>query len=192
MDAAIRVKEENIHTEKLYTREDIMALPEGRRAEIINGQWYDMATPGARHQEIVSILTRKIGNYIEENGGDCKIFPAPFAVFLNENAHNWLEPDITVICDKDKIQEDGCHGAPDLVVEVTSPSTFKKDISKKLFLYRTAGVKEYWIVNPDTSSTLKYAFDDNIEKIDGDQIPFHGELTSYLYPGFSICLANYL
>ena len=134
MDAAALLTEESLPEKKLYTHDDILALPEGRRAELIGGQWYDMATPNTRHQEIVMVLSGELREYFKKKGGDCKVFPAPFAVFLTESIHNWLEPDISVICDKDKIKEDGCHGAPDLVVEVTSPSTLQRDISKKLFM----------------------------------------------------------
>ena len=192
MDAARIIREDHASEKRLYTWDDVRALPEGKRAELIAGQWFDMATPNTRHQEIVSILTHRLWSFIEEKGGDCKVFPAPFAVFLTENVHNWLEPDISVICDKDKIKEDGCHGAPDLVVEVTSPSTQKRDLGKKLFLYRTEGVKEYWIVNPDASMITNYAFSDEIEEIEGEQIRFEDELVSHLYPDFSIRLSEYL
>ena len=192
MDAARILMEENAPEKKLYAWDDIIALPDGRRAELINGQWFEMATPNARHQEIVMIVAGELREHIKKKGGDCKIFPAPFAVFLTENIHNWLEPDISVVCDRDKIKEDGCHGAPDLVVEVTSPSTLKRDISKKLFMYRTEGVREYWIINPDTGTITLYAFDADDEKTDGDQITFGDELKSRIYPDFSIRLADYL
>ena len=119
-----------------FTVDDIMALPEGERAELINGVLYDMATPTTEHQGIVNAIVTEITNYIRKNGGKCKVFPAPFAVFLNDDDRNYLEPDVTVVCDPEKLDEAGCHGAPDLVVEVTSPSTKKRDYGIKLFKYR--------------------------------------------------------
>lgn len=131
-----------------YTIEDIYALPEGQRAELIDGQIYDMAPPNTMHQRIVMNLSRKIANHIEAHNGSCEVFPAPFAVFLNKDSKNYVEPDISVICDKDKLDDRGCNGAPDWIIEVTSPSDPQRDYGIKLFKYRTAGVREYWIVNP--------------------------------------------
>lgn len=89
----------------------------------------------------------------------CKVFPAPFAVFLNEDDLNYVEPDISVICDKDKLDERGCNGAPDWIIEVTSPSNPQNDYGIKLFKYRTAGVREYWIVNPQKKTVTVYDFE---------------------------------
>ena len=192
MDAARDLFYEERITKKEYTHEDILSLPEGRRAEIIDGVWYDMATPNYRHQKILAALERKLWEYIEKKGGECEVLFAPFALFLTESKRNWLEPDIMVVCDRDKIKDDGCHGAPDLVIEITSPSTVKKDMGVKLFKYRTEGVGEYWIVNPDKELTTVYNFDENIDKIGGELIGFDEELVSSLYTDFSICLKEYL
>ena len=105
--------------EKLYTIDDIYALPDGERAELIDGALYMMSPPGTTHQRIVSFLNRTIGNYIQEQNGDCEVFPAPFAVFLNNDEHTYVEPDISVICDKSKLDEKGCNGAPDWVIAVS-------------------------------------------------------------------------
>ena len=134
--------------ERIYTVRDIYALPDGKRAELIDGQIYMMAPPSARHQDIVFSLSRKIADYIDKKRGDCKIYLAPYAVFLTGDDRNYVEPDISVICDKNKLDEHGCVGAPDWVIEVASPSTEQMDYGVKLFKYRSAGVKEYWIVNP--------------------------------------------
>lgn len=154
-----------------YTIDDIYALPEGQRAELIDGQLYNMAPPNTRHQMLVSGLTITIGNYIRSKAGNCKIFPAPFAVFLNKDDRNYVEPDISVICDRDKLNDKGCNGAPDWIIEIVSPSTERVDYGIKLFKYRSAGVREYWIVNPRTSivnvfdlenekESCQYSFDD--------------------------------
>lgn len=133
---------------KLYTIRDIYALPDGKRAELIDGQIFMMTPPSARHQDIVFAISRRIADYIDAQKGDCKIYLAPYAVFLNADDRNYVEPDISVICDRSKLDDRGCIGAPDWVIEVASPSTERMDYGIKLFRYRSAGVREYWIVNP--------------------------------------------
>lgn len=156
-----------------YTVDDIYALPERHRAELIDGQIYDMALPNAKHQDIIFSLSRKIADYIDTNRGMCKIYLAPYAVFLNGDNKNYVEPDISVICDKNKLNENGCSGAPDWIIEVVSPSTERMDYGIKLFKYRSAGVREYWIINPrirtvsvydfeQNEQTRQYSFDDDI------------------------------
>lgn len=177
---------------KEYTIEDIYALPDGKRAEIINGQWYDMAPPNFHHQELVMILSQKLYQYVKEKGGKCKVLPAPFAVFLNKDSKNYVEPDISVICDPEKISERGCEGAPDLVIEIVSPASQKMDYGIKLFKYRTAGVREYWIVDARTKTVTQFFFSDDEETADGSQHSFDDELHSHIYPEFTICLSNEL
>ena len=143
----------------VYTVEDIYALPEVQRAELIDGQIYDMAPPNRTHQRIVSQLTKIIGQYIDRKQGSCEVYPAPFAVFLNKDSKNYVEPDISVICDKEKLDDRGCNGAPDWIIEVTSPSDPQRDYGIKLFKYRTAGVREYWIVNPQKHTVMVYDFE---------------------------------
>ena len=162
--------------EKIYTIEDIYALPEGKRAELIDGQIYSMAPPNTIHQRILMNLAGDIREHIKKRGGSCEVFPAPFAVFLNKDDRNYVEPDISVICDKDKINDKGCAGAPDWIIEVTSPSSTRMDYAIKLFKYRTAGVREYWIVNPMKKAIQTYIFegeeDSNLFSFD-DEIPVH-------------------
>lgn len=159
--------------EKTYTINDIYALPDGQRAELIDGKIYNMAPPRRIHQELVSQFTKVIGQYIDAHSGQCKVYPAPFAVFLNADDKNYVEPDISVICDMDKLDDYGCNGAPDWVIEVISPSTQYMDYGIKLFKYRSAGVREYWIINPKTNTvnifdfehdtqSCQYGFDENI------------------------------
>ena len=177
-----------------YTVDDIMNLPEGERAELIDGVWYDMAAPLREHQEIVSVINTELSNHIRKKGGSCRVYPAPFAVFLNQDNRNYLEPDVTVVCDPGKLDKYGCKGAPDLVVEVTSPTTKDRDYAIKLFKYRDAGVKEYWIINPDSKTINTYSFSDEAEERveKADQISFDEELTSSLYPDFSLTLSELL
>ena len=145
--------------ERTYTIDDIYALPDGQRAELIDGQMYMMAPPTTNHQRLVAKLSHQILSHIDAKGGNCEVFPAPFAVFLNEDDQNYVEPDISVICDKDKLNDKGCNGAPDWVIEIISPSTSHMDYGIKLFKYRTAGVREYWIVNPSMHTVNVYDFE---------------------------------
>lgn len=147
--------------EHAHTIEDIYALPEGQRAELIDGQIYMMAPPSRTHQRIILELSTIINNYIKSNNGSCEVDIAPFAVFLNEDDKNYVEPDISVICDKNKLTDRGCEGAPDWIIEIVSPGSRRMDYMKKLFKYRTAGVREYWIVDPKEKAVTVYDFDND-------------------------------
>lgn len=144
-------------TKKNYTIADIEALPEDVRAELINGELFMLATPATVHQELLIELSTYIHQLIKQRQGNCRVYPAPFAVYLHNDDKTYLEPDISVICDRDKIDKKGCHGAPDWVIEIASPSTSKRDIGIKLQEYRKAGVREYWIVDPDTKTVTVHA-----------------------------------
>lgn len=93
-----------------YTSEDYWNLPEGERAELIDGKFYDMALPSRIHQKLVFTISRIIGNYIADHRGSCEVYPAPFAVNLDADDKNWAEPDISVICDPNKLTDRGCSG----------------------------------------------------------------------------------
>lgn len=144
--------------ERIHTTEDIYELPDGERAELIDGQIYYMTPPNRIHQRLVMKLSKMIDNYIDSKDGDCEVYPAPFAVFLNEDNRNYVEPDISVICDKNKLDDKGCKGSPDWVIEIVSPGSKRMDYSTKLFKYRTAGVGEYWIVDPMKDRITVYHF----------------------------------
>ncbi|MCI8560990.1 MAG: Uma2 family endonuclease [Dorea sp.] len=148
-----------VRKQETYTIEDIYALPEGERAELIDGKIYDMAPPNRRHQRISGKLHQVIANYIDSKSGECEVYSAPFAVFLNANNDIYLEPDISVICDKNKLIDDGCKGAPDWIIEIVSPTSRSMDYNKKLFKYRTAGVREYWIIDPMKQQIIVYNFE---------------------------------
>ena len=162
-----------VKREDIYTVDDIYSLPDGERAELIDGHIYYMAPPSTNHQRLVHFFDREIGNYIQSKNGDCEIFPAPFAVFLCENDMNYVEPDISVICDKDKITEKGCHGAPDWIIEIVSPASKQMDYFRKLFKYRTANVREYWVVDPMRKIITVYNFEkDSMEEYHfGENVP---------------------
>ena len=146
-------------TDNSFTEKDYYTLPDDMRAELIDGRFYDMASPNRIHQEIISFFIKKIGNYIDSEKGSCKIYPAPFAVKLFNDRRTIVEPDISVICDPDKLTDKGCSGAPDWIVEVVSPSNAVHDYVRKLNLYVKAGVREYWIVNPQKHTVMVYDFE---------------------------------
>lgn len=175
---------EALKAEATYTVEDIYALPDGQRAELIDGEIYYMAPPSWSHQKISRRLHQAIANYIDNNNGECEALAAPFAVFLNEDDTNYLEPDISVICDISKLDDRGCHGAPDWIIEIVSPSSKPRDYMAKLFKYRTAGVREYWIVDPMKQMITVYAFEkDSVEQYNfGEGVPVG------IYEGFSITI----
>lgn len=142
-----------------HTIDDIYSLPDGTRAELIDGQIYYMAPPTRKHQRIVGELFIKISNYIEKRNGSCEVDIAPFAVFLNQDNRNYVEPDISVVCDKNKLTDKGCNGAPDWIIEIVSPSSKRMDYLIKLLKYQTAGVREYWIVDQDKNRIIVYNFE---------------------------------
>lgn len=167
---------------KEYTIEDIYALPDGVRAELIDGQIYYMAPPNTNHQRILHHLDRTIGNYIQAKGGSCEVFPAPFAVFLNEDDAKYVEPDISVICNTTRLTDKGCAGAPDWVIEIVSTGSRRMDYLTKLFKYRTAGTKEYWVVDPDKNRITVY----NFESEDMAEYDFSDSVKTGIYEDLSI------
>ena len=171
--------------ENLFTTEDIYNLPEGTRAELIDGQLYYMAPPFRRHQELLLKFCQLIANYIDRKGGLCKIYPAPFAVFLNADDRTYVEPDISVICDPDKLDDRGCNGAPDWIIEIVSPSSRQMDYAIKLFKYRSAGVRLYWIVDPDKEKITAWIFMGE-ELEDMEEYSFSDSVPVSIYDDFSI------
>ena len=164
-----------IPQKQLYTEADYYNIPEDVRAELIDGQIYYQAAPSRIHQEILMELSATIRDYIKSKNGSCKVYPAPFAVKLQKNRKTIVEPDISVICDRDKLTDKGCTGAPDWIIEIISPSNPSHDYITKLNLYSDAGVREYWIINPINQSiyvyhlettqfeTTAYTFEDTIK-----------------------------
>lgn len=141
-----------------------------------------LATPSRTHQRLSGFLSRKIGNYIESKNGECEVYAAPFAVFLNSDDSNYVEPDISVVCDPSKLDEKGCHGAPDWIIEIVSPTSRQMDYYKKLFKYRTAGVREYWIIDPAKELIMEYRFESETM----EQYSFGEDISVGIYDDFSI------
>ncbi len=147
--------------ERRYTSEDYWNIPDGQRAELIDGQLYNMAPPSRIHQKLISQFTLILGQYIRDNNGSCEVYPAPFAVNLDSEDINWVEPDVSIICDREKLTDRGCTGAPDLIIEIVSPSSRRMDYGTKMALYSNSGVREYWIVDPEKGRTTIYHFEED-------------------------------
>lgn len=149
-----------------YTFTDVLTWEENDRIEIINGEAVMMAPPSRIHQKISGEIFRQIANYLE--GKTCEVYPAPFGVRLFEkdgdttdDVDTLVEPDISVVCDKSKLDKNGCKGAPDMVIEILSPSTLRHDHFVKLGLYQRAGVQEYWIVSPENRTVQVYTLNNS-------------------------------
>ena len=177
---------------KNHTVDEILALPDGERAELLDGEMFMMATPTTAHQRVIGWMFLKIQTYIDSKKGKCIVMLSPFGVFLKNDDKNYVEPDVVVICDRDKLDNKGCHGAPDWAIEVVSPSSKTMDYHRKLEAYRTAGVREYWIIDKKKESVIvydleheedpaMYRFTDKVKTgiIDGLEIDFE-ELKNYL------------
>ena len=128
--------------EKPYTVDDIEALPEGQRAELIDGDMYLLATPTRIHQRLSGQLHHAILSHIEQKEMPCDAYAAPFAVYIGgaEDNYNYVEPDISVICDETKLTDKGCVGAPDWIIEIVSPSSTQTDYIRKHFDLTPAGI----------------------------------------------------
>jgi Uma2 family endonuclease len=136
-------------------------LAPGERFEIIYGEAYAMAAPAAYHQTIQAALTADFYNFLR--GKPCRVYPAPFDVRLfyeeDESDDTVVQPDLTVVCDAAKRGPEGCRGAPDLVVEILSPSNTAIEMERKFELYRQAGVREYWVLAPEHKTLHAYRFE---------------------------------
>lgn len=151
---------------KIYTEVDYYNIPEDVRAEIIDGQIYYQAAPSRIHQTISGELHTIINNYIQSKKGSCRVYAAPFAVKLFNDRKNIVEPDISVICNPDKLTDQGCSGAPDWIIEIISPGNPEHDYILKLNLYKDAGVREYWIVDPRSEKIFVYFLEQDAFKVE--------------------------
>ncbi len=143
-----------------YTIDDYRALPDDQRVELIDGVFYDMTAPKMVHQDIVSIVHMAFYEYFRKNKRPCKVFESPCDVQISCDDKTMVQPDVIVVCDRDKIKGFGIYGAPDFVLEVLSKSTRKKDMTIKLAKYMESGVREYWIIDPDNEILLTYDLTD--------------------------------
>lgn len=151
--------------EQYYTYADLLSWEEDTRYELYDGQPVALASPSNIHQLVSGELFRQLANYL--SGKRCKVYPAPFDVRLFEkpgespgNVDTVVQPDIMVICDSNKVDRHGIHGAPDLIIEILSDSTRRTDRLIKFNLYQRAGVQEYWIVDPAARVVLVHTLED--------------------------------
>lgn len=153
-------KMENLaHEMKKYTYEDLLKIDDGNRYELIDGQLYLMSSPTTKHQEVVGTIYVQLYNYLI--GKKCKVFVSPLDVCLSgvrnpKKEYNVLEPDVMVVCDESKISDKAIEGAPDIIIEVVSPSSRKHDTFVKFNLYQYYGVKEYWIIDLEAEVIYQY------------------------------------
>ncbi len=178
---------------KKYTYADYLTWLDDKRRELING-FIKIMTPAPRriHQEISLNITKKVVNYLDNK--PCKIYHAPFDVRLVEKDKtsdqeiiNVVQPDISVICDLAKLDDRGCLGAPDLIIEILSPASSKRDLSEKYELYQNFGVKEYWIVFPSEKVIQQFVLFNKKYELKGSFV--EGDLISpYIFPDLEINL----
>jgi Uma2 family endonuclease len=166
---------------KRYTYADYLLWADDKLRELLNGFIRLMSpAPTSTHQGLVIDIAGELRNIIKKHKGKCKVFPAPFDVRLpkngekdDNNIYTVVQPDVCVICDVSKIDERGCLGAPDLIVEIQSPSSAKYDLNIKYQIYEESGVREYWVVFPYQNSITKFLlqadgkFDDGLVYEDG-------------------------
>ena len=141
-----------------YTLDDYYQIPDDQRVELIDGVIYDMAAPTSIHQIIAGYFHAQLLSYVSSKKGKCMPMISPLDVQLNCDNKTMVQPDVVVVCDRDKIIKRCVYGAPDLVVEIISPYTRKKDMTLKMHKYEDAGVKEYWLIDPDKKKIIVYDF----------------------------------
>lgn len=143
------------------TLEQYEALPEDLRVEVFDGVVYDMASPSQEHQTISMELSTVLNTYIRGKKGSCRVFHAPFDVKLSEQPLTIVQPDLMIVCDKDKLDGKRCNGAPDFIIEIVSPGNPADDYIRKLYYYKNAGVREYWIFDPRRKNVTINFFEGN-------------------------------
>ncbi len=141
------------------------ALPEDIRIEVFDGVIYNMASPSQIHQSILLELSTLLNTYIKRKRGDCKVFLAPFDVLLSDNPLTIVQPDIMIVCDKNKLDEKRCNGAPDFIIEIVSPSNPSDDYIRKLYYYKNTGIREYWIIDLRRKTVTINYFEKNLLNI---------------------------
>ena len=151
--------------EKHYSYADLLSWDDNTRYELYDGQPLALASPSEVHQRISMALSIQLGNYLM--GKKCRVYAAPFDVRLfeqegdgPEDVDTVVQPDLMVVCDQNKVDRHGVHGAPDLVIEILSPASARLDRLVKFNLYQRAGVKEYWLVDPSTRTVSVYTLED--------------------------------
>jgi Uma2 family endonuclease len=180
------------HEERKYSYADYLTWNEGERVELIDGEIFNMSpAPSREHQRVLRELSTAFSNFLQ--GAECEVYFAPFDVRLftenkkDTDINNVVQPDLSIVCDKNKLDDKGCNGAPDLIIEVLSPSSIKMDRWNKYQLYEKAGVKEYWLVDPTNQAV-------DVHLLVSQQYEFQGVFTKedtvsvHLLPGLTLDL----
>ena len=183
---------------KRYTYADYLTWLDDTRRELIDG-FIQMMTPAPRfnHAKVSSDILWGLKTVVKKNNGKCEVISAPFDVRFPKNgetAHDKIytvvQPDICVVCDLSKLDERGCCGAPDMIVEILSPSTMKKDLTKKFDLYEEHGVKEYWVVHPNDKTVNVFLLQENGKYDDGIIYEFEGKIPIRIFDNYLIDLQD--
>lgn len=144
------------------TLEEYESLPENIRAEAFDGQIYHMAVPSQEHQTISTELTTILNSYMKSKKSPCRVFHVPFDVKLSDSPLTIVQPDLMIICDKNKLDGKRCNGAPDFIIEIVFPGNPADDYIRKLYYYKNAGIREYWITDPRRKTVTVNYFEENI------------------------------
>lgn len=171
-----------------YTLDDYYALPDEDRVELIDGVLYNMSAPTSIHQVIAGKIYNKIDSYITNKKGKCVPIISPIDVQLDCDNKTMVQPDVIVVCDRDKFRKGVVYGAPDFIVEVLSPSTAKKDMGLKLTKYADAGVREYWVVDPKRERVIVYLMSEE-DYYNIALYSFHDEIPVYIFG--NECIVNF-
>lgn len=175
-----------------YTYADYLTWKIKERVELIMGKIFLMSpAPTSKHQYISGLISAEFVTFLK--GSPCRVFSAPFDVTLpiknkKGESNTIIQPDICVICDHEKITEKGCFGAPDLIVEIVSGSSVKRDLHEKYNIYEQSGVKEYWIVHPNDKSLSIFHMDDNGNYVASRPLTYGDKVVSKVLPGLEIDL----
>lgn len=172
---------------EIITLEQYEAFPENRRAEVFDGIIYDMASPSQEHQIISMELSTILNNYLKSKDGPCRVFHAPFDVKLNDTPLTMVQPDLMIVCNKNKLDGKRCNGAPDFIIEIVSPGNPADDYIRKLYYYKNYRVREYWIVDPRRKIVTVNYFEGNMLNI---QYSFDSTIKVNIYEDLFIDFAD--
>lgn len=177
-----------------YSYADYLKWDDGKRYEILDGLVYDMNAPLRVHQEVLLSLARKLADYFDDK--PCSVYVAPFDVRLaktragDDDVFTVVQPDISVVCDEQKLDDRGCMGAPDLVVEITSPATAGRDHIQKRRLYENSGVKEYWLIDPTNRIAVIYVLQNDNRFKEAETLNDQGKICSSIFVGLAVELTE--
>jgi len=184
----------SLDLKKRYTYADYLTWLDDQARELING-FIKIMSPAPRlgHAKVNSNIFWNLGYFIRKNKGKCEVFTAPFDVRFpkkgetaDDKIDTVVQPDICVVCDLSKLDDRGCCGAPDMIVEILSPSTTKKDVTEKFALYEESGVKEYWIVYPLDKAIQVFLLQEDGKYDEGTMYEWGGQIPVHIFNDYPI------